>query len=202
MTQPDHSPTTPPPTTTGAPTPGKDGAIQRLARVISQAARFPGDAYGLGNGERAALARMNPEAMRAHQIAALSRALIQAELNPEHWKPDTWRRWALIAHGMALAGHNGKGTLGEQLHSADVAENRVTKLLTARGAAFRRTIPPLLRLLASREVALNWSELGDLILCESRPDKAAQDNAEKIRMKIAGRYYSAQARSTSKTEKH
>lgn len=201
MTQPDHSPTTASPTGTGEPTPGQVGTIQRLARLIEQTARFPGDVYGMGNGARAALARMNPEAMRAHQVSALSRALIQAALNPEHWSPDTWHRWALIVHGMALAGHNGNGALGEQLYNADVAENRVTKLLTARGAVFRRSIPSLLRLLASRQVAPNWNELGDLILCESRLDTVAQDNAERIRMRIAGRYYSAQARSTSKTEK-
>ena len=166
--------------------------ISRLARVIGQAARFPGDAYGLGNGEKAALARMDPEAMRAHQIAALSRALIQAELEPEKWKPETWRRWGLIAHGMALAGHNGKAAFGVQLHHAGVAESRVTKLLTARGESFRQLIPPLMRLLASKEEAPNWGELGGLILSEDRKDE--QERAEEIRMKIAGRYFSAQAK--------
>lgn len=172
------------------PPPGQTEPISRLARIISQAARFPGDAYGLGNGERAALARMNPEAMRAHQIAALSRALIQAELEPEHWRPETWRRWALIAHGMALAGHNGKGALGVQLCTAGVAESRVTKLLTARGDAFRQLLPPLLRLLASKDVAPNWNELGRLILNEGRNE----EQAESIRMQIAGRYFSEQAK--------
>ena len=181
--------TLPPPT-------GQSNPINRLARVIGQAARFPGDAYGLGTGEKAALARMDPDAMRAHQIAALSRALIQAELEPETWKPETWKRWALMAHGMALAGHNGKGALGAQLFKAlgdtKAAQSRVTKLLTARGDAFGQLIPPLLRLLASKDVAPNWNELGGLILNQERDE----GRAEEIRMKIASRYFSELARQT------
>ena len=164
--------------------------LRRLARVIGQSARFPGDAHGMGAGERAALARLDPEHPRPHQIAALSRALIQAELEPERWRPETWRRWALIAHGMALAGHAGREPLGAQLSRAGVAESRVTKLLTARGDALRQLIPPMLRLLASKEVAPNWDELGGLILNDGKDE----ERAEAIRMKIASRYFSAQAR--------
>ena len=198
MTQPDSNAATQSPSTHQLP-PGQSSPFTRLARVIGQAARFPGDAFGLGAGERAALARMNPDAMRAHQIAALSRALIQAEMEPEHWKPEIWRRWALIAHGMALAGHNSNKTLGDQLYNAlgdsQSAESRVTKLLTAREDAFRQLIPSLLRLLASKGASPNWNELGNLILSEDKPETAAQEKAEAIRMKIAGRYFSAQAKS-------
>lgn len=200
MTLPDTD-TAKDPTSVNRASPGQDTPITRLARVIGQAERFPGDAYGLGAGERAALARMDPDAMRAHQVAALSRALVQAAMEPENWKPETWQRWALIAHGMALAGHDGKNALGAQLSHADVAENRVTKLLTAHGDAFKQLIPPLLRLLASKEVPPNWHELGRLILNEGKPDIAAQDNAEQIRMQIAGRYFSAQAKK-AKTAQH
>jgi CRISPR system Cascade subunit CasB len=145
---------------------------------------------------------MDPDALRAHQVAALSRALVQAELEPENWRPETWRRWALIAHGMALAGHNGKRAFGEQLCSAQVAETRVTKLLTARGDTFRQLIPPLLRLLASRDVAPNWHELGSLILSEGKPETESQERAEEIRMKIAGRYFSALAKKNIESGQH
>jgi len=165
--------------------------ISRLARIIVQASRFAGDAYGLDNGERAALARLDPEgALRPHQIAALSRALIYAELEPDTWKPDTWRRWALIAHGMALAEHDASLSLGQQLSQAGVSESRVTKLLTARGDAFRQLLPPLLRLLASKSTAPNWQELGGLILSQERDE----GKAEEIRLKIAGRFFSAEAK--------
>lgn len=168
--------------------------ITRLARIIGRAARFEGDLHGLGTGELAALARLDPDGdWRPHQVAALSRALIQAEIDPETWKPETWRRWALIAHGLALTGH-GSGSLGVQLHAAAVSESRVTKLLTSRGEAFRQLLPRLLRLLASKDVAPNWHELGELILSEGRDE----DRAEKIRLKIAGRYFSSVAKSESK----
>ncbi|MEY6432163.1 type I-E CRISPR-associated protein Cse2/CasB [Thioalkalicoccus limnaeus] len=168
--------------------------IAKLAHLIGQAARFNGDLYGLGKGEKAALARLDPDGeIRPHQIAALARALIHAGLEPEGWPPETWRRWALIAHGMALAGH-ASGFLGYQLCAAEVSESRVTKLLTSRGDAFRQLLPRLLRLLASKEVAPNWHELGGLILAEGRDE----EKAEAIRMRIAGRYFSALAHSNNK----
>ncbi|CAH1904941.1 CRISPR-associated protein Cse2 (CRISPR_cse2) [Candidatus Nitrotoga sp. HW29] len=168
----------------------KEQPISRLARIIAQASRFSGDAHGLDNGERAALARLDPDGeLRPHQIAALSRALIYAELEPDTWKPETWQRWALIAHGMALAGHDASQSLGQQLSKANVSESRVTKLLTARGDAFRQLLPRLLRLIASKSIAPNWHELGGLILSQERDEEKAED----IRLKIAGRFFSAEA---------
>ncbi|WP_039960592.1 type I-E CRISPR-associated protein Cse2/CasB [endosymbiont of Riftia pachyptila] len=187
MTTHDAEPREQTPKQEGKPT----NPITRLARIIGQAARFSGDAHGLDNGERAALARLDPDGdLRPHQIAALTRALIYAGLEPEGWRPETWRRWALIAHGMALAGHDGNQSLGQQLSTAKVAESRVNRLLTARGDAFRQLLPRLLRLLASKEVAANWYEFGRLILQEGKDEQ----KAEEIRMKIASHYFSAEAK--------
>lgn len=181
MVTPDLNPQAP------SDTPREVSPIAKLANLIGQAARFSGDLHGLGSGEKAALARLDPDGdWRPHQIAALTRTYIQAGLEPETWQPETWRRWALIAHGIALTGH-AQGPLGKQLHEAGVSESRVTKLLTSRGDAFRQLLPRLLRLLASKEVAPNWHELGALILHESRDEPKAED----IRLKIAGRYFSA-----------
>ena len=171
----------------------KENPISRLARIITKASRFTGDEHGLDNGERAALARLDPDGeLRPHQIAALSRALIYADLHPdtENWKPETWQRWALIAHGMALAGHDASQRLGRQLSDAGVSEPRVTKMLTARGEAFRQLLPRLLRLIASKGVAPNWNELGGLILNQEHDEEKAED----IRFKIAGRFFSAEAK--------
>lgn len=171
--------------------PRQESPISRLARLIGRSARFENDTHGLDNGERAALARLDPDSeLRPHQIAALSRALVYAELAPENWHPDTWRRWALIAHGMALAGHDGNRSLGLQLSESEVSESRVTKLLTARDDAFRQLLPRLLRLLASKETSPNWHELGGLILNEGRNE----EEAEAIRLRIAGRYFAAEAK--------
>lgn len=162
----------------------------RLAQIIVTPPRFAGDPAALDNGERAALARLDPEAMRPHQVGALVRALLAAGIDPAEWRGDTWQRWALIAHGMALAGHDADHRLGAQLCEAAVSESRVTKLLTSRNAAFRQLIPRILRLLASRSVKPNWQELGALILSEGH-DEA---KAEQVRLAIASRYFSALAK--------
>ena len=151
------------------------------------------------SGERAALARLKPEALQPHQLAALAHALLAAGLSPEQWHTDTWPRWALIAHGMALAGHDGKQKLGKQLAQAGVSESRVTKLLTSRGDAFTQLLPRVLRLLASKGVAPNWSELGNLVLKEGSSQRKHQTDAEVIRLRIAGPYFSVLARAESKS---
>lgn len=150
-------------------------------------------------GDRAALARLKPEALQPHQLAALAHVLYKAGLSPEQWHTDTWPRWALIAHGMALAGHDGKQQLGRQLADAKVSESRVTKLLTSRGDAFTQLLPRVLRLLASKSVAPNWRELGELVHKESSRHRNHQADAEAIRLRIAGPYFSALARAASKS---
>lgn len=150
-------------------------------------------------GDRAALARLKPESLQPHQLAALARALSAAGLVSEQWHADTWPRWALIAHGMALAGHDGKQRLGRQLATAGVSESRVTKLLTSRGEAFTQLLPRVLRLLASKGVAPNWRELGELVLKEGSSLRSSQADAEEIRLQIAGPYFSSLARAESKS---
>lgn len=161
--------------------------LARLAQVIARQPHFRGDTAALDKGEQAALARLDPEAPRPHQVGALARALVLAGIAPDDWQPATWQRWALLAHGMALAGHDGSDRLGTQLARAEVSESRVTRLLTARGDAFRQQVPRLLRLMASRGIAPNWLEFGALILATDREEP----NAERLRLRIAGNYYSA-----------
>ena len=172
----------PTPTTTGHP-------IGRLGGVIARA----------DPGTRAALARLNPGAMRPHQVAALCRALITAGLSPETWHPAHWQRWALVAHGMALAGHDGTERIGVQLAAARTSEGRVTKLLVSRGDAFLQIVPRLLRLLVSKEVKPNWNDLHKLI--EKNDGKSSVDHAaaEALRLRIAGDYFSAIARNQKHT---
>lgn len=171
------------PTDSAAATPQRANPYGALASHVQRA----------GPGDRAALARLDPDALRPHEIAALSRALLAAGLQPETWRAETWPRWALVAHGMALAGHDGAGRLGRQLAHAGVAESRVTRLLTARGEAFRQLLPRVLRLLASKGVAPNWFELGELVLKEDSRDPDDAARAEQLRMRIAGPYFSALA---------
>ena len=180
------------PTTTeaepSAAMPRRSDHFAALAAYVSRAAP----------GERASLARMQPDAMQPHQLAALSRSLLAAGLSPDQWHTDTWPRWALIAHGIALAGHDGKQRLGSQLAQAGVSESRVTKLLTSRGDTFTQLLPRVLRLLASKSVAPNWRELGALVLNQSSTDRQKQADAEASRLAIAGPYFSALARAAAK----
>lgn len=164
--------------------------LVRLASVIARSQRFRGDSAALDAGERAALARLDPESPRPHQVGALARALVLSDIATDEWHPETWQRWALIANGIALAGHDPNQRLGAQLARADVSESRVTRLLTARGDAFRQQIPRVLRLMASRSVAPNWQELGALILATDHDE----ERAETQRLRIAGHYYTAVAR--------
>jgi CRISPR system Cascade subunit CasB len=94
---------------------------------------------------------------------------------------------------MALAGH-GKGSLGKQLADAGVSEPRVTKLLVSRRDAFLQIVPRLLRLLASKQVQPNWYTLSELIRKNDSQDAAEQEEAEALRLRIAGDYFSAIAR--------
>ena len=146
-----------------------------------------------GPGDRAALARMDPDALRPHEIAALSRALLSAGLQPESWRAETWPRWALVAHGMALAGHDGGSAFGKQLAQAGVAESRVTRLLTARGEAFRQLLPRVLRLLASKGIQPNWFELGELVRLASPDSQSDNRPIDQLCLRIAGPYFSATA---------
>jgi CRISPR system Cascade subunit CasB len=144
-------------------------------------------------GDRAALARLDPDAPQPQQLAALCRALLAAGMDPGSWRAETWPRWALIVHGIALAGHR-QGRLGSQLADADVSESRVTKLLTSRGDAFRQLLPRILRLLASKGQSPNWRELGELVLKESSTDRADLQAAEALRLQIAGPYFASLSR--------
>lgn len=166
--------------------PGTGAACAALAAHLRRTSTTTGD--------RAALARLKPEALQPHELAALSRALLAAGLAPESWHPDTWPRWALIVHGIALAGHDGSRPLGEQLAQAGVAESRVTKLLTSRGEAFRQMLPRLLRLLASLGVQPNWRELAELVLLDGSTERSRLDAAEALRLRIAGPYFAHLAR--------
>lgn len=147
-------------------------------------------------GDRAALARLKPRMLRPNELAALSRALLAAGLSPDTWSAESWPRWALIAQGIALSGHQA-GRFGDQMAEAGVAESRVTKLLTARGDAFQQILPRVVRLMASKGVSPNWGELGALVLADARLEKRDSKDAELIRLRIAGSYYSRLTRQAS-----
>ncbi|WP_404989557.1 type I-E CRISPR-associated protein Cse2/CasB [Caballeronia sp. LZ016] len=153
-----------------------------------------------------ALKRLDPDAqtLATAQIAALMNVAARARLDCAKWTPDEWRRWAFIAYGIALAGHdradNTRSTLGRQLHLAGVSEARVTRLLDARGAAFFELLRRMLRLMNSRNVAPSWNQLGRLVLYEGAREGKRQDIAEKMRLDIAYGFFSANANASASRE--
>lgn len=181
------------------PIPDAVAPVGPPATAVHHFGALAGHVKRIGPGERAALARLVPDQLRPHEIAALARALMQAGLQPDSWQAHTWPRWALIAQGMALAGHDGSGRLGRQLAQAGVAESRVSRLLTARGETFRQLLPRLLRLLASRNVRPNWYELGELVLKESSDAREDLERCEQIRLRIAGSFFGMPASHDAKS---
>lgn len=99
---------------------------------------------------------------------------------------DDWeRRWAVIMAGMAAMSGMGGGRrrLADALVEADVSEERVVRLLRARGGMLHDVVRGIVHQLASRGVDVHWNDLADLILS----DGESQDEA--VRRRIARGYY-------------
>ena len=162
------------------------------------------DGEGSMKADYVALARLDPnaETLTVQQIAALTRALHRAKVECDTFTPMHWRRWGLIAHGIALAVHcapdESTPKLGQQLERAGVSEARVTRLLNARGDALFQNLPRILRLMASRGVAPNWVEFGTLILNEGARHPFGKRIAEKTRIAIVRDYARAKLKSDRK----
>lgn len=167
---------------------GRLAAVAAIAKELGQL-HFP-------RGDLAALRRMNPAA--PGDCPAFFRTV--AEHLPELLdgdRADELRRFALIAHGMALMTpdlHRSPERVGASLFGpqerALVSEQRLARLLTARGAAFASQVPRIARHLRSKSQALDWEEFARLILAESRDEP----RAERCRERIAAEYYRRRAR--------
>jgi CRISPR system Cascade subunit CasB len=155
-------------------------------------------------GDYFAVARLDPmaAALSAQQIAALTRALLRAKVDCEHLNLMRWKRWAHIAHGIALTvdcANDNAASLGKQFAIAGVSEARVVRLMNARGDAFFQALPRMVHLMASRKVAPEWTQLGALILNEGARDPASVRRADAMRVKIVRDYARAKAASDRKS---
>ncbi|WP_250500125.1 type I-E CRISPR-associated protein Cse2/CasB [Caballeronia sp. GAWG1-5s-s] len=177
-------------------TPSLSYQIEAIAAFLKDA----GEGVKASKNDRVALARLDPEAeeLTTAQTAALTHAAERAKLDTIHWSLDRWRRWAFIAYGIALAGHDrgaengGLGAnFGRQLATAGVSEARVTRLLDARGTVFFQLLRRVLRLLASKSVKPNWVQLARLVLNEGARDDKGRRIAEKTRLDIAHAFFAA-----------
>ena len=112
-------------------------------------------------------------------------------------------KWALVMKGIALmtgtsdgrSAHDGKMPIGRALFyggdesrtSAFYSEDRLNRLLVARGPMLRTLLERMFRMMASANQPFNWRQMATLIL----NDGHNEDRAEAVRRNIARSYYRA-----------
>jgi CRISPR system Cascade subunit CasB len=165
-----------------APTETLASLADRLGALISD---------GLSPGDVAAMRRMRPDDVGAPvfwRLAASELATVFATEGPR--RDEQERRWAVILQAMAEMRrlHDPRRSLGAALADADVAEQRLLKLLRASDDALFDAVRVIAHHLATRGVATNTADIARLILSDGGP------NQETVRRKLARDFYGAQSR--------
>ena len=154
-------------------------------------------------GDLAALRRMAPGAVLAPAFYRIAARF--GLFGP----PEREAAWALAVHGMALmtrtagsdrSAHSPGIPVGRALYRgatggdrAIYSENRLDRLLAARGAALESLIARLCRTLAREGVAFDWREMATFILT------TGVASGEIARGRIAFSYYGAEARTEAQS---
>lgn len=142
-----------------------------------------------GTGELAQLRRNDPATVVGQPafhrlIAERDRPIAESEA----------LRWATLVHVMAItAAHGAAALTGTALGRAKVSEARFTKLMAARGEAFRDQVAMAARYLTSKPLSLGGvesSEAGDLGLL-LLTETVDEERAATLRFRIAQSYYRA-----------
>ena len=159
---------------------------------------------GFPPGDLAGLRRMDPD---NPDTAAFYRLMASRELLKSGDVLQS--KWALILHGIALmtrtsdadvigrSAHNHNMRVGRALFlggeqgrtTAFYSENRLNRLLTARGHMQRALLARMFRMLGSAGQPFNWSEMARFIL----NDGYDEESAESGRRRIASAYYTAES---------
>ena len=165
-----------------------------LARIMASPNFSPGDL--------AQLRRMDPEKRDA---PAFWRLMAQYNLFRNE---ETERKWALIISGIALmtprnssdtniqTAHDGQRPVGRALFQGDdlqattafYKEQRLNRLLTARGPMLETLLRRMFRMMARAGITFDWREMTTLILNNGYSEPAA----EQVRRRIARTYYQAE----------
>ena len=152
------------------------------------------EAKEYSTGPRARLRRMDPNSPDSPEFWQL----MVREGMPRD--PDI-PKWGLIVHGIALMAH-GAGLahkpripIGQALRQGATtplySEDRLARLLAARGPVLHRLLARLFRMLASAGVSFNWREMAWFILNEG----INEEKADRARVEIARDYYRTARRS-------
>lgn len=138
-----------------------------------------------GNGVRASLRRLDPEApgMAFWKIAV--QYLDPYDHLGDGPDPERVRRWALIVWILAEVGqlHKPGRRLGKALAAAKIAEIRVERLLRTPASRLGPEIRPLIRQIRSAGKSVDTLDLAYLILTKDK------NTLEQIRNRIARDYY-------------
>ncbi len=153
----------------------------------------------LPNGERAQLRRMYLTG-RHEAEGIVARLLIIAGVTIPPGN-DAFRPWKMLVHCAAvLSGTGRKGapsharrSVGSALHQAGLKENRVLRLLSARGPMLDSILVQTMRRLAQTDVGpVDLFTIFNLL-------RDREDKAEEARLRIARDFYAADARSKKET---
>lgn len=112
---------------------------------------------------------------------------LTAGFDDQEFVEDGAERWATVAHGIALTGSpdGDREAAGATLARLGFSEARLSRLLSARGSAFRNQVTLLARFVRGRGSSLDWTDLGELILVEER----IESRAEALRLRLAREFY-------------
>lgn len=147
----------------------------------------------LSAGDRAALRRI--ELKRSPTAdGVVVKLLTRAKVSPARQRGD-FDRWRLVTHVAAMLAGTGAAqshaegrSLGSALSEANYSENRLLRLMAARGEPLHDQVRRAARMLANSRKPINLWTIYHLI-----GDHA--DKAEAARLRIAQDYYAAKARS-------
>ena len=143
---------------------------------------------------RASMRRVSPERWSL-RMAELLPVLVRSGIRVDALDPDAAARWAVLVHLVAvLSGtsneraHADRRRTGAVLLEAGYSEARLSRLLSARGAALRIQVGRLARFLRTRGgLPLDLRPLAELVLNEGHNEA----KAEEARLTIARGYYDA-----------
>ena len=144
--------------------------------------RSRGDFNG---GVSAAIRRLDPETQFGN--AALVRVLVNGGVSTGALhQPEQAQAWATVAQALAIMAHaglrSGPAAVGAVLGELALSDNRLARLLTARGEAFRAQALRTVRLIAAQGKSANLDYLLELMLIEGKPERG--ERAETLRLYI------------------
>ena len=142
-------------------------------------------AYNFDSAVSATIRRLDSESEFA--TPELVRVLVCAGVpRDDFYNPERARAWAAVGQVLAIMAHaglpGGPKRIGEVLSEIELSDNRLARLLTARGQAFREQAVRTVRLVAGAGNPANLDDLLELMLVEHLP---GQDEwAESLRLRI------------------